>query len=107
MAFTSTRKEAARRKQKGRVRGRKTTEKGARRGQVPALLVGKIALPTKLFTNALIEASEVLGGRDEAMRWLGTPVRALGFATPISLLGTKDGAEQVHDVLTQVAHGVW
>ena len=52
-------------------------------------------------------ATEVLGTRDEALRWLGTPIPALDFATPISVLGTKKGAARVKDVLTQMEHGVW
>jgi uncharacterized protein (DUF2384 family) len=35
--------------------------------------------------DAVVErAVEVIGDREEAMRWLGTPVRALGYATPIA-----------------------
>jgi hypothetical protein len=52
-------------------------------------------------------AAEVLGTRDEAMCWLGTPVRGLDFATPISLLGTKEGVERVSDIRGQMEHGVW
>lgn len=51
-------------------------------------------------------ATEVIGTRAEAMRWLGTPVRALNFATPISLLVDEDGCEQVAAVLTRLEHGV-
>ena len=50
---------------------------------------------------------EILGSREDGMRWLGTPVRGLDFATPISLLGTKEGSERVNDVLGQMEHGVW
>jgi putative toxin-antitoxin system antitoxin component (TIGR02293 family) len=52
-------------------------------------------------------AIEVIGNRDEAMRWLGTPVAGLDYATPISLLGTSEGARRVEDVLGQMEHGVW
>ena len=52
-------------------------------------------------------AAEVIGSRDEAMRWLGTPVRGLDFATPISLLGTKDGVKRVNNILGQMEHGIW
>jgi uncharacterized protein (DUF2384 family) len=48
----------------------------------------------------------VIGDRDEALRWLGTPVRALDYATPISLLGQPDGEARVMNVLTQLEHGV-
>ncbi len=52
-------------------------------------------------------ATEVIGDRDEALRWLGTPVRALDYATPISLLGTPEGIARVRDVLGRMEHGVW
>jgi putative toxin-antitoxin system antitoxin component (TIGR02293 family) len=51
-------------------------------------------------------AVEVIGTREEAMRWLGTPVRALGYATPISLLHDAASEERVLAVLTQLEHGV-
>jgi hypothetical protein len=41
------------------------------------------------------------------MRWLGMPVRGLAFATPISLLGTEEGARRVSDILGQMEHGIW
>jgi putative toxin-antitoxin system antitoxin component (TIGR02293 family) len=63
---------------------------------------------TPLALDAVVDrATEVIGNRDEAMRWLGTPVRALDFATPISLLGTSEGTARVEDVLGQMEHGVW
>jgi hypothetical protein len=52
-------------------------------------------------------ATEIIGSREEAMRWLGTPVRALNFATPVSMLGAKDGVERVNDVLGQMEYGIW
>lgn len=53
------------------------------------------------------KVSKVLGSQDDAMRWLGSPVRALDFATPISILGSKEGVKRVNDVLGQMEHGVW
>lgn len=61
----------------------------------------------EVLTAAIERATEVIGDRQEAMRWLGTPVRALNFAPPISLLATSDGAKRVIDVLGQMEHGVW
>ena len=52
-------------------------------------------------------ATEVIGNRDEAMRWVGIPVRALDFATPIARPGTREGTAHVEDMLGQMAHGVW
>jgi putative toxin-antitoxin system antitoxin component (TIGR02293 family) len=51
-------------------------------------------------------AIEVIGDESEAMRWLGTPVPALGYATPISLLSSVAGETAVLNVLTQLEHGV-
>lgn len=64
--------------------------------------------PDDGIPESIIErAVEVVGDRVEAMRWLGTPVRALGFATPISVLATREGALRVMDVLGQMEHGIW
>jgi putative toxin-antitoxin system antitoxin component (TIGR02293 family) len=59
------------------------------------------------LTKAVVRATEVFGDEDAAFRWLGTPVAALDYATPISCLGTHRGAMRVDDVLTQIEHGVW
>jgi hypothetical protein len=61
----------------------------------------------KAIDEMIARAAGVLGSREEGMRWLGTPVRGLDFATPISLLGTPEGVERVNDVLGQIEHGVW
>jgi uncharacterized protein (DUF2384 family) len=53
------------------------------------------------------KATEILGTRDEAMRWLGTPIRALNFATPLSISATKEGKERVNHVLGQMEYGIW
>ena len=52
-------------------------------------------------------AIEVIGSRDEALRWLGIPVRALDYAAPISLLGDEEGVKAVLAVLDQLEQGVW
>ena len=59
------------------------------------------------LTKAVARATEVFGAEDAAFRWLGTPVAALDYATPISCLGTHQGAMRVNDVLTQIEHGIW
>jgi putative toxin-antitoxin system antitoxin component (TIGR02293 family) len=56
---------------------------------------------------AIIErAMEVIGGKRDALRWMGTPVRALDYATPISLLHDQEGRDAVLAVLTRIEHGV-
>ncbi len=58
--------------------------------------------------NAVVErATAVIGTREKALRWLGTPVRALKFATPISLLGSAAGQQAVLTVLGRLEHGVF
>lgn len=54
-----------------------------------------------------VQAAEVLGGRDEASRWLHTSNRALGGQTPLELLDTDLGSRQVEDVLGRIEHGVY
>jgi putative toxin-antitoxin system antitoxin component (TIGR02293 family) len=51
-------------------------------------------------------ATEVIGDRDEALRWMGTPIRVLGYSTPVSLLSTAEGEARVLAVLDQLQHGV-
>lgn len=63
--------------------------------------------PDNAVNQVIDRATEVIGNREEAMRWLGTPVRGLDFATPISLLATEEGTERVNDILGQMEHGVW
>jgi uncharacterized protein (DUF2384 family) len=65
------------------------------------------ALPDSAIDAIIDRATEVIGDRQEAMRWLGTPVCGLDFATPISLLGTEEGQIRVTDILGQMEHGIW
>jgi putative toxin-antitoxin system antitoxin component (TIGR02293 family) len=63
----------------------------------------------RLFRLARIaaEAARVLGSEDKAARWLHARNRALGNQTPLSLLDTEIGAQQVEAVLGRVEHGVF
>ena len=56
--------------------------------------------------EVISRAIEVIGDQEQAMRWLGTPVRALDYATPISRLHDSEGQAQVLRVLSQLEHGV-
>jgi hypothetical protein len=56
--------------------------------------------------EVILRAEQVIGDRADAMRWLGTPVRALGYSTPISLLHDTSGREEVLAVLGRLEHGV-
>ena len=52
-------------------------------------------------------AIEVFGAREKAIRWLRTPLPSLSDRTPLSMLNTADGIEQVEDVLGRIEQGVW
>ena len=56
------------------------------------------ASPEISVESVVDRAIEVMGDRDDAMRWLGAP---------ISLLGTSEGATRVEDVLGRMERGVW
>lgn len=56
--------------------------------------------------SVIARAVEVIGDRGEALRWMGTPVRALDYATPISLVATVKGRQAVVTVLGRLEHGV-
>jgi putative toxin-antitoxin system antitoxin component (TIGR02293 family) len=60
-----------------------------------------------MTADVLARAIEVFGERENALRWLGTPVRSLGDKTPISLLNTPEGLVRVQDTLGRVEHGGW
>jgi putative toxin-antitoxin system antitoxin component (TIGR02293 family) len=63
-------------------------------------------LSERAETEVMRRATEVLGDEPSAMRWLGTPVRALDYATPISLLHDAKGREAVLSVLGRLQHGI-
>lgn len=56
--------------------------------------------------SVLHRAVEVIGDKNDALRWMGTPVRALEYATPVSMLGTRKGRQAVVTVLGRLEHGV-
>ena len=56
--------------------------------------------------GVLARAVEVIGGMEEAARWMGTPVQALDYATPASLMGSRKGRQAVITVLGRLEHGV-
>lgn len=49
-----------------------------------------------------VRAVEVLGNREKAERWMDTPVRALDYATPNSMLDSSAGCETVPTVLDRL-----
>jgi putative toxin-antitoxin system antitoxin component (TIGR02293 family) len=59
------------------------------------------------LTRAIVAATESLGDRDNAARWLTGPVLALGGVTPLSLLDTDVGLEQVLTILGRIEYGIF
>jgi putative toxin-antitoxin system antitoxin component (TIGR02293 family) len=62
--------------------------------------------PAEFETEVFRRATEVIGSDAEAMRWMGTPVRDLDYATPISLLHDSQGLQSVLSLLGRLEHGV-
>jgi putative toxin-antitoxin system antitoxin component (TIGR02293 family) len=62
--------------------------------------------PSDDESRVIDRAVEVIGDKNEAMRWMGTPVRALDYATPVSLLGTRKGRQAIITVLGRLQHVV-
>jgi putative toxin-antitoxin system antitoxin component (TIGR02293 family) len=52
-------------------------------------------------------AEDVLGESAHVGRWLQKPNRALGGVTPLDLLDTDLGAEEVVTILGRIEHGVY
>jgi hypothetical protein len=68
--------------------------------------VGTVAFLHRMEGQVIQRAVEVIGNEAEALRWMGTPVRALNYATPISLLGSVEGPQAVLTVLGRLEHGI-
>lgn len=69
---------------------------------VPAAIADKVARTHDVVSRA----AEVLGSREASRAWLARPNPALGGKTPLSLLDTSLGWEQVKQVLGRIEHGV-
>jgi len=69
---------------------------------VPAVIADKVARTH----DVLVRAAEVLGSTRAAQQWLTRANPALAGKTPLSLLDTSLGWEQVKLVLGRIEHGV-
>jgi putative toxin-antitoxin system antitoxin component (TIGR02293 family) len=50
--------------------------------------------------------AEALGGVEQACEWLSRANRALGGATPLSMLDTEIGTRQVEQAIVRINHGM-
>lgn len=57
----------------------------------------------RVYANAV----EMIGDREKAIAWLGTPNRALGGESPLDQLDSDIGARMVEDILGRIAYGVY
>jgi transcriptional regulator with GAF, ATPase, and Fis domain len=58
------------------------------------------------YEEMIRRAIEVIGNEADALRWLGTPVRVLGYQTPISMAHNTAGKMAVFNALGRLEHGV-
>ena len=54
-----------------------------------------------------LRATEVLGGLENARKWLTEPARALGGEKPLEFADTEPGAREVERLLIRLEHGVY
>ena len=62
---------------------------------------------TWLFAETLAKASDVLGSKEAAERWMMQPAMGLDGARPIDLMRTVQGAELVNELLGRLEYGVY
>lgn len=59
------------------------------------------------YARLLGMASEVMGGREEALRWLNSPQIGLGGAVPLEFAKTEIGGREVENLLGRIEFGVY
>ena len=79
----------------------------ARRKETSSLLAKGEGERMLRFARVLVKAQDTLGSLGKAKSWLKLENRALGGATPMSLLDTDIGAQAVQDVLGRIEFGVF
>lgn len=62
---------------------------------------------TVRLARVFAHAVEMIGDEEKAVKWLGTPNRALGGVRPLDELDTDPGARGVEDLLGRIAYGVY
>ncbi len=59
------------------------------------------------LAKILAFAESVLGTKEKARHWLNAPNRALGNVSPLSLLETEAGTDEVTNILGRIEFGVY
>ncbi len=58
--------------------------------------------PGSILNPIIDHATEMAGGRKDAMQWLRTPIDEFDFAAPMSLHAIKEGQMRANDILGQM-----
>ncbi|MBI1823362.1 MAG: DUF2384 domain-containing protein [Nitrospirae bacterium] len=82
------------------MRSRKTERKPAKLDPVTSDRLYRLA---RIYAMA----SEVLGGIDQAKKWLHSPQMGLNHRLPLDLISTEAGSQEVKDLLGRIEHGVF
>lgn len=59
------------------------------------------------LARIVARATEVFGDEREAQRWLNEPKRALQGQTPLEVIKTEPGVQQVDLLLGRIEHGIF
>ncbi len=65
--------------------------------------IGSCSIPDEVKKRSI----EVFGDEEKAHHWLYSPNYALGDVRPIDLLHSREGVQQVLDILGRIEHGVF
>ncbi len=82
---------------------RTMTRRLSQRSRLTAAESDRTVRLARVFANAV----EMIGDEQKAVKWLGTPNRALGGRRPLDQLDTDVGARGVEDLLGRIAYGVY
>ena len=81
----------------------RTYERRAKSGTLREAESVKVAF----LTESLRLAEEVLHGAEHASAWMRSPLLAFGRRTPIEMLHSVRGYEQVKDALNRIRYGMY
>jgi len=70
---------------------------------LPPVEADRLYRLARVFAHAL----DVFRDREKAAAWLNRPNHVLGARTPLSLLDSDIGVEQVNDLLGRIEHGIF
>lgn len=80
-----------------------TLTRRKRKGRLTTVESERLYRIIRIYNRAI----QVLGSQTAAQRWILTPVKALGWETPLSYADTEIGSREVEAVLGRIEHGVF